>query len=1532
MSELTNVFARNMRDLTTPTSTGVNPNTFDNAKIPIGNAPKGFEGTEALTVKQIKDLAASGRKEELDAVTLKISTEEIRAKQVEAALIKDKANKASTLAGYGITDGYTQGQIDSKVNNLESKKANKADVDTALSGFTNGASKFYPTLAAATADIANIGVKDKVEVGEVANGGTWYKATAGATTLTKSPYDPLTQAKADATTKANAAELNAKTYADAQSAKNIASSIDTDIATSIEVLKNISDGRISVTTGEPVYQLGFKTTDFIPVAVGDQLISKPTNITSFSSVPMFAVYDADKVFIGFERFLPSDLTLRDKLLDMSSNLPDSAIQFKLTSGTHLVNQMFTYRFAAKQNGFVRISYVDDNAAGAQVVSTGVKVPLRVYKAHKSLAIKQKKILFNDEIMSQLTDNLALINQDYATAKLKGITTQGMVVSPQTLNASASYANHTTLSCSQKIPVTEGQYLHMHVATTSGAGAIVLDATDKVIEVIDPVGVYSSETGSRSLRAFLNYKVKNTGFLVIHFEITNFISNFYALTTSAIKDKDQYLKSNQEIEFFKYTGLFKDVANNGLNMGPYTQIVIPSLGSIIRGSTEPNIPSITDSAYGSFLTQSSKIYLLKKGDVLRYRAKMNNPTLALVFSPNNASLSSIKGMSLLDLSTIEAQSFLDAYTLDNTVAKKNTYVNDAVNAEVAYCNEDSDMYVIFFRPSPAYSHFKTFKQSLDYSLDIMSISDYKTYRNANISALTKPSVLSMSPILTSDTDSIRYSMAYTVNPYLQWSNPLLVFKGELIETTNKPNSAIFAYSVENNDTVSGAYRNNAYTMLSSIGRGAPTAYDLLDKSTYDVIQTLCNHTSLLVVGTQTFLRATTQFTPSNALFPLSARKIRVVDFKKSTLGVDFTVSHHKFRMLNHGDKTKTFKAADVTVPNVMGKCSFVKKGGRYLISTWTQLISAGFQPLELNNTSDSETYTRIFGKEVKGNYTAQTGVSDYQNISNQTGVFTAPSDGLIAVFNYTTEKGSPLFDATNNLNIEEISEADYQKYYAPTNASTLNIPLDPALNFKVYGVLARTAEIELAGLVQICSGENVLYAVNAVIANQGQSSAGGQNRQQNINLEFYNADWSKNIKIKFGDNIPLDQVVLKSFFWTDRSHTREAVSTDLWHDMRTVNSLYKSALPNNVYADPAIGYTRYNARCTTFSYPVTAFLGQGFHGSYTLRSKKDRTQFGMVKANKNHILMQLDRELRPVDWRDMQLTNMDMRNPSMKGYVSGAATLPVGYESVETATNTLLAWCRNALALNSTTVESYASIFDKNSVIDYGIFSMVVRHWDGSLNNFFFGSWDGGQKWHVYLYDADQTWGGYSNGLTPQNAYNVVMHEYGGLWSKMYSNAVVFEDIKKRYSELRNKGVINFDSVVKRFKAYNAIGNSEQRQKTTDIWATPPNIGQTMEYSIDWAYKHFRYSDALHKYLPSDSLVLNTLSFNNLAAAATRTYTYTNVNAKVGDILTVEVGDMMVGLSVNASVTVDGTVVVTFTNTTAASITQGSSYIRLFKEV
>lgn len=130
------------------------------------------------------------------------------------SLVSPKANAVDV---YKITETYTKSEVDG----LVTPKADKTYVDTAVGAISTDASKQYATLVLANADIANIALNKIVFVSEAANGGYWYKATAGATSLTKSPYDSLAQAKVDATTKANTAELNAKSYVDINTNLNL---------------------------------------------------------------------------------------------------------------------------------------------------------------------------------------------------------------------------------------------------------------------------------------------------------------------------------------------------------------------------------------------------------------------------------------------------------------------------------------------------------------------------------------------------------------------------------------------------------------------------------------------------------------------------------------------------------------------------------------------------------------------------------------------------------------------------------------------------------------------------------------------------------------------------------------------------------------------------------------------------------------------------------------------------------------------------------------------------------------------------------------------------------------------------------------------------------------------------------------------------------------------------------------------------------------------------------------------------------------
>lgn len=188
MSELTNIHARSVKDLTTPSSVPADSKVFDRVKLVAGNFPPNYQGSEAITLGLVRQLATEGREEELDKLVEKIE-------EVEDSLNKRKADKTEVNNGLNLKADKTNTYTKQEVINIAQPKADKSYVDTALSSLSTQASKFYPTLAEANADIANLAVNQVVHIGEVENGGLWYKATTNATTLTKSAYDPLEQIK-----------------------------------------------------------------------------------------------------------------------------------------------------------------------------------------------------------------------------------------------------------------------------------------------------------------------------------------------------------------------------------------------------------------------------------------------------------------------------------------------------------------------------------------------------------------------------------------------------------------------------------------------------------------------------------------------------------------------------------------------------------------------------------------------------------------------------------------------------------------------------------------------------------------------------------------------------------------------------------------------------------------------------------------------------------------------------------------------------------------------------------------------------------------------------------------------------------------------------------------------------------------------------------------------------------------------------------------------------------------------------------------
>ena len=220
-----------------------------------------------------------------------------------------------------------------EVTSVLAPKADKTYVDNALSGFTNGASKFYPTLALAEADIANITVKDKVDIGEVANGGTWYKATTGATSLTKSAYDAVEHGKIYAN---NETELSLGVVR--QTSSKTKTSLDMIEVSSENTHPIVVDADDKVLLG---YDAETDEMQGIGLVGGKSVAKKGLEtFVGLSSVHPIVVDADDKVLLGYDA--ETDRLIGSFQLDSLSYQNQKSVKFPYYLPHHALNQVISY--------------------------------------------------------------------------------------------------------------------------------------------------------------------------------------------------------------------------------------------------------------------------------------------------------------------------------------------------------------------------------------------------------------------------------------------------------------------------------------------------------------------------------------------------------------------------------------------------------------------------------------------------------------------------------------------------------------------------------------------------------------------------------------------------------------------------------------------------------------------------------------------------------------------------------------------------------------------------------------------------------------------------------------------------------------------------------------------------------------------------------------------------------------------------------------------------------------------------------------
>lgn len=312
-------------------------------------------------------------------------------------------------------------------------------------------------------------------------------------------------------------------------------------------------------------------------------------------------------------------------------------------------------------------------------------------------------------------------------------------------------------------------------------------------------------------------------------------------------------------------------------------------------------------------------------------------------------------------------------------------------------------------------------------------------------------------------------------------------------------------------------------------------------------------------------------------------------------------------------------------------------------------------------------------------------------------------------------------------------------------------------------------------------------------------------------------------------------------------------------------------------------------CYPKAFPVMLYRNGDFYGLMAWQLKKHRDNMGLDKKNSTHIW--LDGKLTnknlwqgDIDWTDFEVRNpkdlftmdgsdydgdepAELMDQTSAAFIEGKGKHERCAEAkqhiVELSTYcTLLS---QAEAANSSSVYMCSKIkdmFDVEQLINYRIFSLVTNNYDGFGKNWQWFTYDA-QQWTVAPYDCQLTFG-----------YNDATDDAGNrtytLWeakqgSKKYDykmentatdgpmqwiTTYYADQLKSRYAELRNQGIISAENITKLLEAWvNRVGESNYATEFA-AWADCPfqvGVNESLDRLFTWVNERIALEDSFLGY-------------------------------------------------------------------------------------
>lgn len=336
--------------------------------------------------------------------------------------------------------------------------------------------------------------------------------------------------------------------------------------------------------------------------------------------------------------------------------------------------------------------------------------------------------------------------------------------------------------------------------------------------------------------------------------------------------------------------------------------------------------------------------------------------------------------------------------------------------------------------------------------------------------------------------------------------------------------------------------------------------------------------------------------------------------------------------------------------------------------------------------------------------------------------------------------------------------------------------------------------------------------------QGDSSRSYPKTNFKIKL-YTDAEGKNKLKVKMHSSWSKSSNYNLKANWIDATHARNIVNARLIKDAVSVTPLENPGQTKKILSTEGLGQID--------GFPIELYFNDGYHGLYTLNTKKDEATFGMDSKDATNEV--LSTELGKKDITDSTKAIIDGKNWSTEIH-------DVASDNVKSNLVKFLNFIEQ-----SNDVDFRANLknyIDVSSVINLILFGWLSQEYDFYSKSELFATWNDGGYWYLIPYDLDSTWGLLWDGSDvvpnrddfdlskifsdPQTAWAASAND-----NKFQQRVIkLFKPEIKKQGQLLRSTVWSTPNIIASFKAFIDEVPTFAYQRDQEKWTTIPSIKTT----------------------------------------------------------------------------------------------------------